>query len=114
MNETKWTPGPWWTDAVYDEEDCGCSIGRVAFAIEILPDHAEVAKANAHLIAAAPDMADALKPFEKALAWFEARMTEDEMKFMNEKTFMIGCEITVADLRNAVAALAKARGEQTK
>jgi hypothetical protein len=77
MMSEKFTPGPWWTDAVYNEEDLGCSIiaantdcgpmpgnptrGQVAFATEILPEDAETAKANAHLIAAAPDLHHSLK-----------------------------------------------------
>lgn len=68
----KHTPGPWWTDGEYDEEEMGIPIiaartdagplpgnptrGMVAWASEILPENAARCAANARLIAMAPDM----------------------------------------------------------
>lgn len=113
MSETKtaWTPGPWWTDAAYDEDDLGCSIiaanpdhgpmpgnptrGQVAFSTAILPEDVETAQANAHLIAAAPAMAEALE-----------QLLDD----MGDD----GLCVCPAAKQQAIAALALARGEYPK
>lgn len=66
------TPGPWWTDAEYSEEECGIAIiaantdcgplpgnptrGMVAWASELLLKNAAQCEANARLIAAAPEL----------------------------------------------------------
>lgn len=71
------TPGPWWTDGIYREDEMGVSViaartdcgplpgnptrGQVAFVTMILAEYAQEASANAHLIAAAPDLLSALK-----------------------------------------------------
>jgi hypothetical protein len=111
MMSEKFTPGPWWTDAVYNEEDLGCSIiaantdcgpmpgnptrGQVAFATEILPEDAETAKANAHLIAAAPDLYAALESLRgNVIGWGD----DSQIEAISD------------DLRAASAALARARG----
>jgi hypothetical protein len=114
MSETKakWTPGPWWTDAVYCEEDLGCSIiaanpdygpmpgnptrGQVAFATAILPEDAATAQANAHLIAAAPATAEAL---EKALTQMRV--------WVSINGDMVGALQEVIDEGEAALALAK-------
>ena len=52
MSESKFTPGPWYVDGTFvtnDEDLDICSMGDVAW------------EANAHLIAAAPDLYEALK-----------------------------------------------------
>ena len=80
------TPGPWWTDAQYSEEEAGCSIiaantdsgplpgnptrGQVAFATMLLPEYAEECKANARLIAAAPDLLEACRRGRQKLATY--------------------------------------------
>jgi hypothetical protein len=67
------TPGPWWTDGVYSEDEGGVAIiaastdcgplpgnptrGMVAFATELLAYRADECIANARLIAAAPETA---------------------------------------------------------
>lgn len=50
------------------------------------------------------ELREALKPFSKAMDWFERRMGA-EMQFVEEDSHMIGCEITVAHLRRARAKL---------
>jgi hypothetical protein len=83
-NMSKHTPGPWWTDAKYDGRELGCSIiaartdsgplpgnptrGQIAFATAILNTQARECEANAKLIAAAPELLDALKLAEQ---WLE-------------------------------------------
>ena len=106
----KWTSGPWVlghpSSGVRVEYDGEYRNDGWIIAGEFLgPD----AAANAKLCVSAPALAEALDPFDRALAWFESRMAEGEV--IDEKTHMIGCEITVADLRAARAALALARGE---
>lgn len=80
MTENKWTPGPWSVPhAALDDTTCNCKyvlaeyggMGSIAeisvcenmemsWGDDIGPDY-EQAKANAHLIAAAPEMADYIK-----------------------------------------------------
>lgn len=106
MSET-FTPGPWWTDAQYLEDEFGCCIiaantdcgplpgnptrGQVAFAIDILPENAPICQANARLISAAPDLYEACKEFVRKVEAGEAKSTRS---YAQMKT-----------------ALAKARGE---
>lgn len=82
---SKYTPGPWWTDAKYDGKEMGCSIiaartdsgplpgnptrGQVAFATAILNTQARECEANAKLIAAAPDLLEALIDLADWLAY---------------------------------------------
>lgn len=93
MTERKWTPGPW----VYDEEsqgEWGTNYSIQQYDNRLI-DVAEMVgtKEDAHLIAAAPELYEALEAFtddsdcHDEAEWFEAR------------------------LRDARAALAKARGE---
>lgn len=63
MNETKHTPGPW-TIEIPDKRStdvkvCG-PIGS-GFVAYLAPHDLEVVQANAHLIAAAPEMLETLK-----------------------------------------------------
>lgn len=89
MTEVKHTPGPWWSEGEYDEDECGCAIiaantdcgplpgnptrGMVAWASELLPERADECIANARLIAAAPEMLEALKKARDALGANAAR-----------------------------------------
>ena len=57
MSEAKHTPGPWIVDTDYIIQDGGTSDENT---ISIVGDQEEW-KANAHLIAAAPEMLDALE-----------------------------------------------------
>lgn len=71
------TPGPWWTDGEYSEEEAGVAViaantdagplpgnptrGMVAWSSELLPENKDRCAANARLIAAAPDLLVAAK-----------------------------------------------------
>lgn len=72
MSEPKWTKGPWVTEVEAEPEDDDpavyvCHAGTVcdvSTVCNLLPSKARSAgqcRADAHLIAAAPDMAEALK-----------------------------------------------------
>lgn len=79
----KHTPGPWWTDGEYSADECGVAViaartdcgplpgnptrGMVAFVSELLPENADRATANARLIAAAPELLEALKQAEQQI-----------------------------------------------
>ncbi len=136
MNETKFTPGPW----VASFRPVASAIGRIPYAsfvqvgnIEIVTRHhslqypvlvtpyklhcdyveseaspdAEQAKCingihpDAHLIAAAPDLYDALRKAEMAMKYYRHLLRETKLEY----PFGIDAEA------EAVAALAKARGE---
>ena len=104
MTERKWTPGPWVTDGFggilaygsCDTIDCSV-LGRIATAEDVFDTDSEGRnwwaggdkKANAHLIAAAPELYKAL---EMAALWLDV-----DGRF---------------DLQVINAALAKARGEE--
>ena len=90
-DQPKWTPGPWEVAATADDLVVK---GRAKIASTYPSDGDVWGNANAHLIAAAPDMAEAL---EKALNFITN--TESEM----------GETLPCGDA--ARAALAKARGE---
>lgn len=89
--ERKWTPGPW---SISTENDVCAQIDGEYHAVctdQFCYAPASEQKANAHLIAAAPDLYEAL---DKVNRWFNG--SENELGMI---------------LREAVAALAKARGE---
>lgn len=97
MSERKWTPGKW---SVYEVERetywPGIDAGRTSIVVwgdqqennGVQGDTLEEAKANAHLIAAAPDLYEAL---DRLVRYINAPSTEAYL--------------------SARAALAKARGE---
>ena len=101
MTERKWTPGPWEIGNDNRIEDGGYG---VAVIVDDCPNHE--ASANAHLIAAAPDMYEALKTardyvFDASnggLVWSDGH--NDPL-----------VEMATGDLTRIDAALAKARGE---
>lgn len=66
---------------------------------------AEIINANAHLIAAAPELYEALSPLEE----FADQMAADAPEWNDSDTVRI--VIPIGDLRSAVAALKRARGE---
>ena len=66
-NEQKWTPGPWHSRG-YPTISAGKGKGMVAKVLERYMDRAE-REANAHLIAAAPELFDACLDL---LAWHDA------------------------------------------
>jgi len=102
MPETKWTPGPWLAEPadMFGDHNIVLSDGEdrraVAAVVSNMRDPSEVA-ANARLIAAAPDMLEALvfitdenAPYSATQAWRD-RIVEARTK--------------------VCAAIAKARGE---
>lgn len=93
MAESKWTPGPWhWTkDIVIGEYNLAPGILLTALT-DGTPWGDEIDRANAHLIATAPDLYDALKA-------------------LLDRYIIMGCGEGPEALA-AKFALAKARGEQ--
>lgn len=102
MTETKFTPGPWtchrnssfWEFGSNSEGQLGDVCASMFDGDGERPDAEKVMEANAHLIAAAPDLYDALSDLVSSLDCSE------------KDGFIIRQEIKVAR-----AALAKARGE---
>lgn len=111
MSETKFTPGPWeavllndWSDATYIE-------GALFASQRALPgkfDQKEQDKihANAHLIAAAPDLYEALHQLVGNIS--DAVL--EPPKFLSAAAIVFWNE-SVGEILRARAALAKARGE---
>ena len=102
--ETKWTPGPW-EIAVERMEDLGCDhiwiapaswVPRVARVV-VYPEYEAEERANAHLIAAAPNLYAALAEVAGSLHQTarDRDLSEGELSFM----------------RRVDAVLSKARGE---
>lgn len=97
MNETKFTPGPWRLDA--DSHIRATNDDRHKTIALIPPDFhsADIWDANAHLIAAAPELYKAL---EGMVIGSKLRLMLSDKDILPESPLGI-----------AVAALAKARGE---
>lgn len=105
---SKHTPGPWSVPHSADEES-GCSCGYVFSesqrgfgAVATVPFGGEdenypLAKANAKLIAAAPDLLEALQPF---------------LDFADRELDLHGDVIPESIIEAARAAIAKAKGEE--
>jgi type II secretory pathway component GspD/PulD (secretin) len=97
MSEPKFTPGPWFipdhASGFEIESSCNKQIAKTSqlYAVKQASDHDE-RRANAHLIAAAPELYEAL---EKLEGWFDSDSKESADKY----------------LKKAKAARAKARGE---
>lgn len=119
MNEIKHTPGPW---EVGDLDPAGQRIVRQQHLEICTCWHHSVGsieremEANARLIAAAPDMLDALRPFAAYAALRDAvdPGLPDDMPII-AYTSSLGrdaekARITLGDLRKAVAIIAKAEG----
>ena len=98
MSDAKWTPGPWETsqslgDAyIWAETEENGVFEHVAVVLRC--DEPGMQDANAHLIAAAPDLYEALEEIADYVG--------------DEVSFILGPPVVSA----ARAALAKARGEQ--
>lgn len=91
---SKHTPGPWTLNGFYIEFDAATRIATASnWRMSGVDAHAE-AKANARLIAAAPDLLEVLEQF---VAWVDA---PSESAFSDSQ------------LAAARAAIAKAKGEQ--
>jgi hypothetical protein len=93
MGEQQHTPGPWKAD--------GCDVTGPATTIAIALNKYDVGRANARLIAAAPDMLEALRPFAEWARQYELSTAGD-----------IRDEVMLQSLRRARDAVAKATGAQ--
>jgi hypothetical protein len=105
--ENKWTPGPWTTEADPDNESLLVNSMRgIVCGISLWEDDGPEAqarkKADARLIATAPEMADALQALVDECA---------EYVLLNNLHGSDGSPATTHSMRRARAALAKARGE---
>lgn len=110
MSETRWTPGPWTLETAYRDEDL-LSVVYVSEDNQEFPIAEEVGGrrhgadfedesecvANAHLIAAAPELYEALEECKRVLSDLQSTQLEGTR--------------TRAAWEKARAALAKARGE---
>ena len=67
--------------------------------------------ADAHLIAAAPDLAEALEPFASLLQGNYSHQPDDMKLVIGNGPHDLRLTITLGDLRRARSALAKTRGE---
>ena len=119
MTETAFTPGPWIAGEIdenlgYDCMTAGVRAGPVVLdaadygqtRCDDLPHYIEEKMlADAHLIAAAPDLYEALSPLEE-LATQQAADAPEWYADDGVKVYL-----TIGELRRAVAALSKARGE---
>jgi len=98
MSETKFTKGEWF--AIVDDECCfidNCEKGLIA-DLEESDAPCDEAEANAHLIAAAPDMYEMLESLSEL------------MPFLDEQTHpQIECDALKCDIDKL---LEKARGEK--
>lgn len=111
MSNAKWTPGPWdWEEIAPDDKDWGaCEI--TASDDSFVCTHV-MGVANARLISAAPDMAEALERFDEIHNEGTFDLPDDTPITINvgtRQTFSGG--LTLGDFRRARSALAKARGE---
>lgn len=111
MTEAKFTPGPWFLN---DERDGYSPVSSQRWAglahVVVEPSSEcndeddqrfrEEGQANARLIAAAPDLYEALKPFA---SWIDRTDSDDRLLVQ-----VSGLTLTVGDVRRAQAALAKA------
>jgi len=68
MTKRKWTPGPWEADGEFvDGADGSAIYTALGYDPDNVPLHDEIQKANASLIAAAPDLYEALEGAVEAM-----------------------------------------------
>lgn len=99
MSETKWTPGPWEVEEIMPE-DKDWGMCEITASDDSFVATAVIGLANARLISAAPDMAEALQGF---LDHYVAMVNSGDWGFWNPED--------EPPVKVACAALAKARGE---
>lgn len=120
----RWTPGPWkvfqttihgknyggcWVEPADREQfiqiNGGASLTKRVIDRQVHDDN----DANAALIAAAPELYEALEPFAKEAEQYHSMCLGQDIDH-----WPVGddCMITLGDLRKAAAACRKARGEQ--
>ena len=104
MSETQWTPGPWavkWETNVFGGERLVAGTGGHTSNIsDVEPEN----RANANLIAAAPELYAALERAKQCVATHDHAFEESVTEF----EALLKCW-----LEDANAALARARGEVT-
>lgn len=104
MSETKFTPGPWKVDGLYIEEKSGYHAGDwIAKISEFEDEYKEEERANANLIAAAPDLFYAL--------YGCADMLTEAAKQFRQRGDTGHATLCLMHAGKAQAAIAKARGE---
>ena len=103
--DTKHTPGPWSTDHTYVEHVFDSEGTRVADCETMRGPGVD--EANARLIAAAPDMLQALRPLD--IVWLDHPVLRDELVVpLSVRGSSFYAEITVGELRAIRDALRKA------
>ena len=120
MSAPKFTPGPWhaWRNNSYWQIDAEAFDGQIgdACASSSNPEFGgseELGKANATLMAAAPDLYEALKQavdYARAIALAEGMNDDQEPTRLTGGEY--GRKIAVFDVKAARAALSKAEGQQ--
>ena len=104
MSETQWTPGPWavkWETNVFGGERLVAGTGGHTSNIsDVEPEN----RANANLIAAAPELYDALAELKRLLTGADVRILGE-----NIATDIVASIV----FDKADRALARARGEET-
>lgn len=106
MSETTFTPGPWRTSGTWQASCNGVEIKAQGcnVAVSVYRGGTETPKANAHLIAAAPDMYEAL------LAMNLAFRPCSKLVGAPGSTARMEWEFQVKAYEQSCAAIAKARG----
>jgi hypothetical protein len=91
MTEGKHTPGPWNIYPPYEDGDKGCLVrARSCSIAEVIP-HANATEPNARLIAAAPEMAEALQSMLRycKAAYRNLRGTAEDADYREELANLI-------------------------
>ena len=101
MAEPKWTPGPW---HVVDGKEVAAQDGGVAEIVTWHRDHDEIV-ANAHLIAAAPDLYEAC---DEALRFLDRGLGDYCAGDGGVEMWMLAIQDKLRD------AIRKARGEEVE
>ncbi len=103
MSETRWTPGPWQVDAEYKDDVrdvTGVNLVAQAYVVPVHRGGGHVRRANACLIAAAPELYEALAEFMDIWNSSDSRSASKQAQARR-----------AAMWTKANAAIAKARGE---
>ena len=109
------TPGPWRANGSYVDTKNGMAL-EIAHVMQVgvgyAPRSPEESKFNARLIAAAPELLAALAPFAHFAEVYENKIVAEGQPARDSDIFyrLNSVMITLGDLRQARAALAKAKG----
>jgi len=105
----KFTPGPWEKQYARRRDEWGIyPKGEIVIIASVMPNVPEY-DANAALIAAAPELYEALMPFAALARVFESRGYAGNVRVMSFDNREV--QINASDCYNARAALAKAQFE---